>query len=221
MDVDLRGLTGRLVLPAAVLERPHELLLLGVDADHGLAGASVLGDLGCQVTELGVPVGMLIAFGGLGVALQAEPERGQHPGDRPVRDGMPYGGQRPCQVAGRLRRPHQQRHRISPSLGVHQRLQPCEQPRVGLRQLLTAAARASHPSSRLRITRKLPDSTGNGVWMRPRRLRDRLDPAPTQLGSLRTQHQTSLPLIQMPAQNRVPTSNGLRYPRAVGHSTTI
>ena len=47
------------------------------------------------------------------------------------------------------------------------------------------------------------------------------DPTTPQLGSLRTQHQTSLPLIQMPAQNRVPTSNGLRYPRAVGHSTTI
>jgi hypothetical protein len=28
---------------------------------------------------LGVPVGMLIAFGGLGVALQAEPQRRQHP----------------------------------------------------------------------------------------------------------------------------------------------
>src|SRR5665811_1283202 len=78
------GVPGRLVLPAAVLERPHKLLLLGVDADHGLAGAGVLGDQGRQVTELGVPVAMLAAFGGLGVALQAEPQRRQHPGDRPV-----------------------------------------------------------------------------------------------------------------------------------------
>ena len=42
---------------------PHEVLLLGVDADHRVAGPGVLGDLPCQITELGVPVGMLIAFG--------------------------------------------------------------------------------------------------------------------------------------------------------------
>ena len=43
VDVDLLWLPGRLVLPAAVLERPHELLLRGVDADHGLAGTGVPG----------------------------------------------------------------------------------------------------------------------------------------------------------------------------------
>ena len=48
-------------------------LLLGVHRDHGLAGTGVLGDLGCQVTELRVPVGMLITLGNLGVALQADP----------------------------------------------------------------------------------------------------------------------------------------------------
>ena len=119
---------------------------------------------------------MLTALGGLGVALQAEPQRRQHPGDRPVRDWMPHCGQRPRQVARRLGRPHQQRHRIPTRLWVHQRLQPCEQSRVGLGQLLTAATRAPHPNSRPRIARKLPDPTGNRVRMRPSGLRDRLDP---------------------------------------------
>lgn len=50
----------------------------------------MLGDLAGQVMELGVAVLVLAALGDLGVALQAEPQRAQHPGHRPVRDRMPH-----------------------------------------------------------------------------------------------------------------------------------
>ena len=142
---------------------------------------------------------MLIAFGGLGVALQTEPQRPQHSRHRPIRDRMPHRGQRPGQVTGRLGRPHQQRHRIPTRLGVHQRLQARHQFRIGLGQPLAATASGPHPNSGLRVARQLPNPPCDGVRMSTRRLRDSLDPTPPQLGSLRTQQQPTLPLIQMPA----------------------
>jgi len=64
---------GGLVLLSAVLDLPDELPLLSIDRDHRRAGAGALGDLGGEVTELGVAVSVLVAFDDLGVALQAEP----------------------------------------------------------------------------------------------------------------------------------------------------
>jgi hypothetical protein len=81
----------------------------------------VLDDRGVEVAELGVPVDVLAALGDLGVGLQAEPLRAQHPRDRPVRHPMPAAGQRVGQVTGRLRRPHQRRLRISAGLRIDQR----------------------------------------------------------------------------------------------------
>ena len=78
-------------------------------------------DLGVEVAELGVPVGVLATLGDLGVGLQAEPLRAQHPGHRPVGHRMPAGGERVGEVAGRLRRPHQRRLRIPAGLRVDQR----------------------------------------------------------------------------------------------------
>ena len=45
------------------------------------------------------PLLPVAAFGGLGVALQTEPQRYQHPGHGPVRNRMPHCGQHPGQVA--------------------------------------------------------------------------------------------------------------------------
>jgi hypothetical protein len=63
-------------------QQAHLLLLFRIDADHRLARGLVLFDLLVDVVELRVAVGMLLAFQGLGVALQAEPVLLQQPAHR-------------------------------------------------------------------------------------------------------------------------------------------
>ncbi|GLZ02504.1 hypothetical protein Acsp02_97550 [Actinoplanes sp. NBRC 103695] len=72
MGVDPGRVTGRTPFPAGVLEVPQKFLLLGVDADHRLPAVTVDTGLLVEILELPVTVGMLFAFQGLGVALQAE-----------------------------------------------------------------------------------------------------------------------------------------------------
>ncbi len=57
MDPDRLGLALRPPLASAVLEVPHELLLLRVHRDHQLVTSLVSDHLGIQVAELGVTVG--------------------------------------------------------------------------------------------------------------------------------------------------------------------
>ena len=71
MDVDRLGLALWLPFPSAVLEGTDQLLLLGVDRDHGLAGLQKRFDLVVEVVELGIPVRMLVPFERLGRRLQA------------------------------------------------------------------------------------------------------------------------------------------------------
>jgi hypothetical protein len=72
MGVDPHRLALRLPLPAAVLVRADQLLLLRVHADHRVPGRLVVLGLLVEVAELCVPVGVLLALEGLGVGLQAE-----------------------------------------------------------------------------------------------------------------------------------------------------
>jgi hypothetical protein len=106
---------------AAIVIMAGQLLLLGVHADHRLAGITVLLDPLVEVTELGVPVRDLIALDGLGVALQAEaflPQQVSHRvGARPVT--LP--GELARQCPQRLGRPPQRRHRITALIRLHQR----------------------------------------------------------------------------------------------------
>ena len=221
VDVDAFGLTHGLVLASAVLELPDQFLLLGVDRDHRLPGTDVLCDRGVEVTELGVAVLVLAALGDFGVALQAEAHFAQHPCHRPVRDPVPHRGQRAGQLPGRLGRPHQQRHRITAGGRIDQRPQVGDQLGVGLGQLLAPATGRTHPARRLRLPGCLTDTTRDGVWMHPGRCGDRLDPAPPELAGLQTKDQAALPLVEMRTQHRVLASNRLRYPRHLGHSTTV
>src|SRR5947207_10935211 len=84
---------------AAVVIIADQFLLLGVHADHRLAGIAVVPDLLVEVTELVVPVRDLIALDGLGVALQAEaflPQQVSHRiGAGPVALPGELGRQRP------------------------------------------------------------------------------------------------------------------------------
>jgi len=120
MDVDADRLARGPPFTAAVVVVAGQFLLLGIHADHRLAGIAVLPDLLVEVTELGIPVRDLVALDGLGVALQAEaclPQQVSHRvGARPVT--LPgelgrQGAQRPC-------RPPQRRHRISALIGLDQ-----------------------------------------------------------------------------------------------------
>jgi hypothetical protein len=83
------------------------LLLLGVHADHRLSRGHVPGGLRADVAELGVPVGVLRALDGAGVALQAEVLPPQQVSDGIRRHRVSLDGQLGRQLARRFRRPPQ------------------------------------------------------------------------------------------------------------------
>ena len=184
-------------LPAAVLELADQFLLLGVHADHGIPGRQMLAGLLADVTELSVPVRMLLSLDGLGVALQAEPLLAEQGADRALRDLMPLAGELVRQVAGRQRRPPQRRHRVAPFLRFHQGQQCRGQARVQVSGPFAASARPPHPAQR----------PGPGIQLvhaqRHRRLADpgrpghHPDPAMPQSPGLSPHQQPPLPLIQM------------------------
>jgi len=87
-------------LAAGVPELPDELLLLGVHADHRIRGALVGPGLLADVTELGVPVRVLLPLDGLGVGLQAEALGPQQAADGVGGDLVALGGQFGGQAAG-------------------------------------------------------------------------------------------------------------------------
>ena len=82
MDLDLLGVAGGTPLPAAVFVGPHQLFLLGVDADHRIPGGQVVLRLVVEVAELGVAVGVLIALEVLALACRLYPPRAAAGGSR-------------------------------------------------------------------------------------------------------------------------------------------
>ena len=80
---------------------------------------------------------------------------------------------------------------------VDQRLQRRREPRVGLGGRLATTPGRPHPPRRLRAALQFPNPLGHRVGMHPGRHGHHRDPAPTQLGGLRRQHQPTLPLVQM------------------------
>ena len=181
----------------------------------------VFGDLLVQITELGVPVGMLLAFQDLGVALQTESQIGEHPGHRSVTDLMPELGQRIGQVPRRLRRPDQQRHRVPASLRLHESPELQQQSRIRLRQALPAATGCPHPDRRLRLARQLTNPTGDGVRVHAGSGRDDLDPTPAELPRLGPQKQSTLPLIQMGPQHHISPGDRVHRLRSIRHTTNL
>ncbi len=155
------------------------------------------------------------------VALEAEAHPAQHPRHRPVRDRMPPRGEFAGQVTRRLRGPHQRRHRISTGVGIDQCPQLISEPGIGLGQPLAATSGGTHPRLRFRDPLHLTDPAGDGVWMHPGSRSDRLDRTPTHLRGLHPEQQSSLALVKVRTQHRVPTRHGLRHTHAVGHSTTV
>ncbi len=183
--------------PARVLELADQLFLLGVHADHRIAGGLVSLDLLDDVPELRVPVRVPPALDGLGVALQAEPLGPQQVTHGVGADPVTLAGELGRQVAGRLGCPPQRRHRITPLLRFHQGQQRRAQTRIQIGGLLAAAARPARPAQRLRPGIQLIDSQRHRGLADPGGLGHRPDPAMSQRPGLGPHQQPPLPLIQM------------------------
>ena len=198
-----------------------QLLLLGVHADHRLAGITVLPDLLVEVTELGVPVRDLVALDGLGVALQAEALLPQQVSHRIGAGAVTLPGELARQCPQRLGRPPQRRHRITALIRLHQRQQRRPQPRVQVSQALTATAGLARPAQRLRAGLQLAGPQRHRGLPDPRRAGHHPDPAMPQDPGLRPHQQPPLPLIQM-REDRLELRRqqlpGIRH--ALPHTTT-
>ncbi|GAA2978384.1 hypothetical protein Sfulv_60320 [Streptomyces fulvorobeus] len=118
MGLDLGRSSLRPPLTAPVLVEADQFLLLGVHADHRVASAHVFLGPVVDVVELGIPVGMLGTFEGLGVGLEAESLLPQKVSDGIRRDTVALPGELVGESAGGLRRPAQRRHRIPAHVGL-------------------------------------------------------------------------------------------------------
>jgi hypothetical protein len=204
VDVDTARVAGRAPGPALVGVLADQLLLFRVDADDRLASGQAGGDLVVDVAELRVAVGVLGAFGGLGVGLHAVSQR---PAKQPVHavmgDAVALPGQLVGEGAGGLGRPPQPGHRVAAGLGLDQRVQRVEQAGVGLGQrLATATGAAGAPGLGLQAGVQVLDPGGDRGPGDPGGAGDQGDPAVAQRPGLGPQHQAALPLVQM-RQDRV------------------
>ena len=186
-----------LVLDAAVVEGADELFLLGVHADHRLAGGHESLRQLVQVAELAVTVGMGRPFFDLGRRLQRVAETLEDPPDGVVGDRKALAHQVLGQVGGGLRRPAQQRHRVAPGLGVHQLVQCLGQAGLGVDQRLGPRSRRPHPIRRLRTADHLLHAGDHGAAAHARRLGHSRLPAPPQHSGRRSHQKTSLTLVQL------------------------
>ncbi len=100
VGVDPHRLASRLPFTAVVLERADQLLLLRVHTDHRSTAILVVARLLVEVVELCVPVGVLLAFQRLGIALQAEALLAQQVAHRVRGDPVALPGQLLGQLAG-------------------------------------------------------------------------------------------------------------------------
>ena len=119
-----------------VLEVPDSHFLLGIHGDHGPASPWPCRRLGRDVPELGVPVGVLVAFAPLARGREAIPL-----GSAPA---MLLRRQRPGQGLGTPGRPPYG-HGVAPGDGVHQLVQIRAEPGVGIYAPPAAASQTRRP----------------------------------------------------------------------------
>ncbi len=213
--------SGGFPFPTGSGEVADQHLLLRVDADHRITGCLKLCRLGVEITELGVPVGMLGAFEGFDVRLQAVPGLLEQVGHRPRRYRMTGAGQLRRQLRGRLRRPPQRRFRIAAGDRIHQGIQGPRQQRVA--DLLRRPPRpgTTHPArDRLGVV-QFPQPLRHGVRVRPAHRSDSLDPTPAQRLGLSTQQQPPRPLIQMRSDQTQPRPHRINIGTRQPHTTTL
>src|ERR1700730_5480749 len=89
MDIDLLGFSGRLPFLPGIGVVSDEFLLFGIDRDDRPALPQKGLPLALDLAKLGVTIGMLLPFFGLGIALQTVVQGMQQLGDFHVTDRMP------------------------------------------------------------------------------------------------------------------------------------
>ena len=151
----------------------------------------MLDDARVEVAELGVPVDVLAALGDLGVGLQAEPLRAQHPRHRPVRHPMPAAVSASARLrvdfvvhtSGDIGSP-----RVCGSTSARKAgASPGSFSVAGLRPPPGARTRPAGSDTAL----ELPHPLGHRVRVHPGRHGNRLDPTPAQLRRLRAEQQAA------------------------------
>jgi len=202
MDVHRHGITRRPPLAAVVLELADEFLLLGVHADHRLAGVPVITSLLVETVELGIPVRMSASLNGLGVGLKTEAFLPQQVRDGVRTDFVSGPGQLPRQRAGRLHGPPERRHRIASLVRLDQRQEGRPQPRIEICDPLAASARPPHPPQRLLSGLQLGHTLADRGLTHRGHPSDDPNTTVSQNTDLRGHQQPSLPLIQMREQHR-------------------
>lgn len=187
---------------ARIVEVADQLLLLGVHADHRLAGVPVIACLLVEIPELGIPVGMLTSLERLGVGLQLEALLAQQASDGVGTDPVPLAGQFGRQRAGRLGRPPQRRHRISALVRLDQRQQRRPQSGIEVRDAFAPTARPSHPLHQGLARLQVGHTPADRCLAHPGRPGHGPNAAMPQAPGLRGRQQPPLPLVQMREQHR-------------------
>src|SRR5215218_9394176 len=203
---DLDGLALGAPLPTSHGQPPQLFALLGIHADHRLAVGLVVLDLLVEVTELGIPVGVLGAFECLGVGLQAEHFPLQQSTHRRGGDRMSL----PCELLGqvpqRFGRPPQRRHWIAALVRLHQREQGWEEVGVLLGGCLASPTWPADAAGRERRLAglQLNHALTDGRLAHASHLRDRAHATVPQQPRLDRQRQALLALVEMRQQDREP-----------------
>src|SRR5919199_2866398 len=140
MHPHLFGLAFGLPLAPPILEVADELLLLGIDRDDRVTLGQEGGTGGSNVGELRISVGMVTAFAGLAIGLQAIASRLQELSDQLMTGAMTPLAQGGRQLAHALASPAQGAFRVTASGRLDQGFQVGQQGGVNGAGLLAAAA---------------------------------------------------------------------------------
>ena len=215
VNPDLLGLSERLPLLAAVRELPDQLLLLRVDRNDRLSGSLVSFDLGRDVLELSVPVGMSSTFTALLRLLKAIPQVVKHPAGGLGTDLealLPEGFR---EMRRALRRPPEGRLRMTPRRWVQQRFQRLPQARLGLPQGLAACSLPPDPRPPLSrrwspfLGLELRHAGSHCRSREARRLGDGRHTAPPETSRLSARPEAHLPLVQVALEKLEALANGV------------
>src|SRR5260370_27868837 len=123
MSTQITGPPRRPSVGPAVLESPHQFLLLRVHRDDRLTALLKTLDHCVDMLKLRIAVGMILSLLRLAVALQTIAGSVEQPPHGARADGMPLFGQRRRQLGCALCGPAQRRLRIAPRHRIYELLQ--------------------------------------------------------------------------------------------------